>query len=233
MKAIHLFFGTLVLLAMTACGVSRHTAADVNLSSVREFAFIQPHAYIVCYGDDGKGYLDPADGRKAVDIITTIINAERFPFSDMIPVDYDEDSSLRKWVENFTDVDPAKIDRLRVPRSLCKRIEESGHRYGIVLFSYGYVQTVKGYQREKVTKAAQKAIDGVIQSITGISGLTNPSQNYYVSSPYGNVLYCAVVDAEADRVVHFVEEVPTLASHPKERADVSELLHKLLKEFIR
>ena len=31
----------------------------------------------------------------------------------------------------------------------------------------------------------------------------------------------------------FVKEVPTLASHPEETADVSELLHKLLKEFIR
>ena len=72
-----------------------------------------------------------------------------------------------------------------------------------------------------------------IESLTGISGLTNPSRNYNVDSPYGNVLYCAVIDGETDRVVHFVQEVPTLASHPEETADVNELLHKLLKEFIR
>ena len=234
MRLFKLFVCATVLLAMSACGPSRHTSSDVNLSAIREYAFIQPYSYIVCYGDDGKGYLDKDDCRKATELITSIINSERFPFSDDIEVDYDDDDApIRKWIENFPDVDPTKIDRLRVPKSLCKLIESKGLRYGIVIYSYGYTQTVKGYQREKVTKAAQQAIDSVVKSITGISGLTNPSQSYYVNSPYGNVLYCAVVDAEADRVVHFVEEVPTLASHPTTRADVSELLHKLLKEFIR
>ena len=92
---------------------------------------------------------------------------------------------------------------------------------------------MKGYQREKVEKAASKVLDKAIEAITGIRGMTNPSQNYYVDSPYGNVLYCAVIDGDSDRVIHFVKEVPTLASHPEETADVSELLHKLLKEFIR
>ena len=54
-----------------------------------------------------------------------------------------------------------------------------------------------------------------------------------MGDPYGNVMYCAVIDGETDRVVHFVKEVPTFASHPTESGDVSELLHKLLKEFVR
>lgn len=234
MKTSRLLIGALTLLVLTACGASRHTASDVNLSAVREYAFIQPHAYIVCYGDDGKGRLDEGDCRASAGIITNIINSERFPFSDMIPVDYQgEHSDLRKWIENFTDVDPKKIDRLRVPKSLRRLIDESGLRYGIVIFSFGYTQTKAGYQREKIEKAAGKVIDKAVESLTGITGLTNPSQNYSVGSPYGNVLYCAVIDGDTDRVVHFVEEVPTFASHPTESRDVSELLHKLLKEFIR
>jgi hypothetical protein len=77
------------------------------------------------------------------------------------------------------------------------------------------------------------AVAEAIESLTGIRGLTNPSQNYSVDSPYGNVLYCAVIDGETDRVVHFVNETPTFASHPEENSYVSELLHKLLKEFVR
>ena len=88
-------------------------------------------------------------------------------------------------------------------------------------------------QREKVEKAASKVLDSAIEKLTGISGLTNPSKNYYVSDPYGNILYCAVVDSQTDEVVHFVNETPTLASHPTENRDVNELVHKLLKEFIR
>ena len=82
-------------------------------------------------------------------------------------------------------------------------------------------------------KAASKVIDKAIESLTGITGLTNPSQNYSVSDPYGNVLYCAVIDGETDRVIHFVNETPTFGSHPTENSYVSELLHKLLKEFVR
>ena len=224
----------LAVAALAACGASRHTASDVNLSAVREYAFFQPYSYIVCYGDDGKGYYDEGDSQKATSIISNIINSERFPFSDEIPMDYkDDNADVRKWIRTFPDFDPAKIDRLRVPKSLRRMIEQSGLRYGIVIYSFGYTQTKAGYQREKIEKAAGKFIDKAIESLTGIKGLTNPSQNYSVGDPYGNILYCAVIDGDTDRVVHFVREVPTFASHPTENSYVSELLHKLLKEFIR
>ena len=151
----------------------------------------------------------------------------------MVPANYsDENEDIKNWMRSFPDVDPSKADRLRVPKSLRELVNKSGLRYGVVIYSYGYVQTKKGYQTEKIEKAASKVIDEALEKLTGIGGITNPSKNYSVSSPYGNVLFCAVIDGEADRVVHFVKEVPTLASHPEESADVSELLHKLLKEFI-
>ena len=229
-----LMLGIAALLLLTACGPSRYTSSTSNLSSIPEFAFVEPYSYIVLYGDDGKGYYNESSSLGATKIISNIINSERFPFSDMIAADYDgENEDIKNWLRTFPDVDPAKADRLRVPKSLRRILDKSGLRYGIVIYSYGYEQTKAGYQREKVEKAASKVIDKAIESLTGISGLTNPSRNYNVDSPYGNVLYCAVIDGETDRVVHFVQEVPTLASHPEETADVNELLHKLLKEFIR
>ncbi len=229
-----LILGIAALSLLTACGPSRYTNSTTNLSSVGEYAFIEPYSYIVLYGDDGKGYYNEASSEGATKIISNIINSERFPFSDMIEADYDgENADMQKWMRTFPDVDPAKADRLRVPKSLRKMIDKSGLRYGIVIYSYGYEQTKAGYQREKLEKAASGVIDKAVEALTGIKGLTNPSQNYNVNSPYGNILYCAVIDGEEDRVVHFVQEVPTLASHPEETADVSELLHKLLKEFIR
>ena len=231
---LKLIAGISALFFLTACGPSRYTSSTSNLSSISEFAFVQPYSYIVLYGDDGKGFYDDNSSKGASQIITNIINSERFPFSDMIEADYEgENSDIQKWLRTFPDVDPAKADRLRVPKSLRSILYNSGLRYGIVIYSYGYEQTVKGYQREKVEKAASKVLDKAIEALTGIRGMTNPSQNYYVDSPYGNVLYCAVIDGDSDRVIHFVKEVPTLASHPEETADVSELLHKLLKEFIR
>ena len=188
----------------------------MNLSAIPEYAFIQPYSFIVCYGDDGKGRYDEGDSQKASTLIENIINSERFPFSDMIPADYSGDNvDMQNWFRTLEDVDPGNYGRLRVPKSLRKLIDNSGLRYGIVIYSYGYTQTKVGYQREK------------------IEGITNPSQNYTVSDPYGNIMFCAVIDGQTDRVVHFVKEVPTFSSHPTEQGYVSELLHKLLKEFIR
>lgn len=199
-----------------------------------EYAFIQPYSFIVCYGDDGKGAYDEDDSQKATTLISNIINSERFPFSDMIRADYaGANVDIQNWFRTLEDVDPEKASRLRVPKSLRKLIDDSGLRYGIVVYSYGYTQTKVGYQREKLEKAAGKVIDKAVESLTGIRGITNPSQNYSVGDPYGNILFCAVIDGETDRVVHFVKEVPTFASHPTESGDVSELLHKLLKEFVR
>ena len=235
MKTIQrLLIGFFALILAAACGPSRYTSSTFNLASVPEYAFIEPYSYIILYGDDGKGYYNEESSATATNIISNIINSERFPFSDMIPADYDgENEDIQKWMRTFPDVDPSKADRLRVPKSLKKLLDKSGLRYGVVIYSYGYVQTKKGYQKEKVEKAASKVIDTAIEKLTGISGLTTPSRDYNVSSPYGNVLYCAVIDGETDRVVHFVNETPTFASHPGENSYVSELLHKLLKEFMR
>ncbi len=231
---LRLVLGISALFLLTACGPSRYTNSSFNLASVPEFASVEPYSFIVLYGDDGKGYYNEDSSRGATNIITNIINSERFPFSEMIPADYSGDNvDIQNWFRNFEDIDPAKSSRLRVPKSLRKLIDKSGLRYAIVIYSYGYTQTKVGYQREKIEKAAGKVIDKAVESLTGIRGLTNPSQNYYVSDPYGNIMFCAVIDGETDRVVHFVKETPTFASHPTESDYVSELLHKLLKEFIR
>lgn len=222
------------LMMLESCGPARYTQSGTNLASVQEFAFIDPYAYMIVYGDDGKGYYNEDNSKKAAQLITSIVESERFPFTDAIAADYDgENSDIRKWVTNFDENTPARADRLRVPKSLKTLVKDSGNRYGIVIYSFGYTQTVAGYQREKLEKAASKVVDKAIESLTGIRGLTNPTGNYYVSDPYGNIMYCAVVDVEEDRVVNFVREVPTFGSHPLESQYVSELLHKLLKDFIR
>ena len=73
MKTTKTLLALLTLLALTACGASRHTASDVNLAAIPEYAFIQPYSFIVCYGDDGKGAYDEDDSQKATTLISNII----------------------------------------------------------------------------------------------------------------------------------------------------------------
>ena len=55
---------TLALTVLESCGPARYTQSGTNLSSVQEFAFIEPYAYMVLYGDDGKGYYNDNDSRR-------------------------------------------------------------------------------------------------------------------------------------------------------------------------
>lgn len=222
-----------VVLALTACGSARHTTG-VKMSTIPEFAFIQPCAYMVFYEDDGRGYYNQSSSDVASQVIANVINSERFPFTDMIPADYQGDNNdIFQWAQNLTEIKSAQVDRLRVPKSLTSLLNENGQRYGLLIYSYGYTMSQEAYQRERIEKAASKVIDTAAEKLTGISGLTNPSRSYIPSDPYGNMLVCVVVDAQEQRVIYYAKQIPTFASHPKDNADVRKLLHKLLKDFIR
>lgn len=218
------------LLLLFSCATTRQ-ASGVKVSKIREFAYIKPCAYMVFYEDDGAGYYNQTNSDLASDVIANVINAERFPFTEMIPADYQGDNNdIFLWARNLTDIQTAQVDRIRVPKTLLSLISDSGQRYGILIYSYGYTMSVKAYEKERYQKAASKVIDTAVEKLTGIGGLTNPSRTHIPSDPYGNEMSCVVVDAEEQRVVYYRKQTPAFASHPRDNEDVSKLLHKLLKD---
>ena len=233
MKFSKVLLTACALLALAACVTTRHSSG-VKVSDIPELAFVQPYAYMVFYGDDGSGYYNQSSSDVASSVVSNVINAERFPFTDMIQADYqDANSDIATWAVNLTSIKKSQVDRLRVPKSLVSIINGSGLRYGILIYSYGYTMSEKAYQKERLEKTASKIIDTAAEKLTGIGGLTNPSRSYIPSDPYGNEMACVVVDAQEQRVVYYCKQTPTFASHPKDNEDVSKLLHKLLKDFIR
>ncbi len=54
MKFSKVLLTACALLALAACGTTRHSSG-VKVSDIPEFAFVQPYAYMVFYGDDGSG----------------------------------------------------------------------------------------------------------------------------------------------------------------------------------
>lgn len=220
-----------VLLA-SACGPSRYTAADVNLAAIEKFAIFEPYAYIIGYDANNKAFYDGVDSKTEASMITGIIESERYPFSDIIPVDYfDSKTDDLRWVSNMSQVDPSKIDRLRPPKSIRNKLQESGYRYGVIISTRGYIRSREVLQREALVRAASRVIDKVLEEATGKKSRT--VYYYPQSSPYGNEMYLAVIDGETDRVVHFVKENFASFSHPTNRADVNNMLHRLLKDFDR
>ena len=112
----------------------------------------------------------------------------------MIEADYEgANSDIQKWLRTFPDVDPSKADRLRVPKSLRTMLYNSGLRYGIVIYSYGYEQTIidntllpdaqrllsQAQNQLASTPEDQPGYAGLYQAITQLAGLisSHPSSS--------------------------------------------------------
>ena len=230
-----LAFALVTLFALGSC-LTVNAGPGFKIKDVPEFAFFQPCACIDMYYTNG-GYYSQYQTDKAAQIVADIINVERFPFSDMIPADYYGDGAnadALKWANVLAQTKPKDVGRLRVPKSLIAQLNESEDRYGVFIFTYGYVTSVEAYEKEKRDKAISRAVDAVAEGLTGVKGVTNPSQNYSASIPYNNEMLCVVIDKQERSVVYFKKQgAPMFNSHPTDLEDVSKMLHKLLRDFIK
>ncbi len=226
-----------LLVALFAFGsfLTASAGSGFKVKAIPEFAFFQPCACIDMYYTDG-GYYSQPQTDKAARMVADIIESERFPFSEMIPADYYNDgvnADALKWAKILAETKPKDVGRLKVPKSLLAMLGESEDRYGVFIYTYGYVTSVDAYEKEKRDKAISRAVDAVAEGITGIKGLTNPSQNYSPDIPYNNEMLCVVIDKEERSVVYSKKQpAPLFNSHPTDYEDVSKMLHKLLKDFI-
>lgn len=222
----------MALLTLASCGTTRYST-NVKIANIREFAFIQPCSYMDLFDTDG-GYFSQYYSDKAAQTVVDVINSERFPFSEMLPADYTEaNSDALAWAKILVDIKRSQLDRMKVPKSLITLLQGSQDRYGVFIYTRGYLTTNEAYEQEKREKATSKVIDNVAEKLTGIQGLTNPSRNYTPNDPYGNEILCVVIDKEEGRLVYYAKKTPTFSSHPTDNGDVSDMLHDLLKDFIR
>ncbi len=209
-----------MLLMLTSCMTSRYSGT--NPSEMGELAFFQPRANQF-YFESSTAPREPSLSAASEELMADLINSRRYPFSDMIPMDYaDADSEIARWINGFSDLEVSDAKHLRVPRQLTEKIVASGHRYGIVIHSYGYIKSNERYDKEKMAEL----VDNIIRA------LFNETPRYSYNDQYGNALYAAVVDTQTDRVVYY-SRVLSNADHPLSRGCVSEQMKKLLKDFER
>ena len=91
--------------------------------------------------------------------------------------------TLAKW---YIETDGGNLNYITIPETIDRFIEESGHRYGMVVYSEGYSRTGGNYALE------------VVKTI-GIGILTG-----WVSAPYKDEthLYLMILDSDTDRIVY-------------------------------
>ena len=235
-----------VVVAISSCGpVTYSSSENLNLKSVREYAFIEPVADVLYYDRKNKPVYDYEFSEEAADLITTIVSAQRYPFSEVIHMDYDRsDREIRKWIQNIGSVSTSRLDRVRVPRDLLDAIDRSGHRYGVVIFSSGYIRSREAIRYEETQEAIGNAIGAALDAIfskkdkdddkdgkkkkSSYETYSNPENK----TPYDCNMYCVVIDNESDEIVHYIHPVPFLEKDPLNGSDMDTMLSRLLRDFI-
>jgi len=210
----------LVAVMFSSCGAT-YTASGTNVSKIDELALIQPKS-IVCYFDTpSSGYRDASLAAASEELLTDLLTSRRYPFTDPVAADYEgTGAGIAKWIDGFSDLESGDIRRLKVPKELTELIKSTGHRYGIVVHAYGFIQSDESYAKEKMVELA----GNIVRS------LFNEPKRYTAGDQVGNALYTAVIDTETNRVVYF-NSVLSNADHPLSRRDVGVQMNSLLKKF--
>ena len=230
-----------VVVAVSSCGpVTYSSSENLNLKSVREYAFIEPVADVLYYDRKNKPVYDYEFSEEAADLITTIVSAQRYPFSEVIHMDYDRsDREIRKWIQNIGSVSTSRLDRVRVPNDLLDAIDRSGHRYGVVIFSSGYIRSREAIHYEETQEAIGNAIGAALDAIFSKKDKDDgkkkstyePYSNPQNKTPYDCNMYCVVIDADSDEIVHYIHPVPFLEKDPLNGRDMETMLNRLLRDF--
>jgi len=244
MKKIFAPFASAVMaLVAASCGPLTYTPSDIDIASIHEFAFIEPVADILYYDSRNKPVYDYELSDEAADLIASIVSSQRYPFSDVVAMDYDGgERGVRKWIQNLGDISTSRLERVRVPNDLRKTIEKTGYRYGIIIYSNGYIRSREAIHYEETQEAIGNAIGAVIDAIANSgkkSDKDNKNSSYHYTSspenktPYDTNLYCVVIDSQEDRIIHYVHPLPFFENDPLNGRDMESMLTRLLKEFYR
>ena len=234
-----------VAAAISSCGPVKYSSSvKLNLKSVDEYAFIEPVADILYYNNRNKPVYDPELSDEAADLIASLVSAQRYPFSDVIDLDYDRsDSKIRKWIQNIGSVSTSRLDRVKVPKELLKVIEDSGHRYGVVIFSSGYIRSREAIRYEETQEAIGNVIGAAITAIVNSNKKDSdkdkdkkdtsyrPYSNSQNKTPYDCNMYCVVIDSESDEIIHYIHPIPFFEKDPLDGSDMDTMLSRLLSDF--
>ena len=204
----------------SSCGAS-YTAAGTNVSKINELALIEPRSLIYYFDSPSSGHLDSSLVAASEQLVTDILTSTRYPFTDPVAADYEgAGASIAKWIDAFSSLESSDIKNLKVPKALTELIKSTGHRYGIVIHAYGYIESNEAYDQEKL----EELVGNIIRT-----ALDKPKQ-YTAGDQVGNALYTAVIDTQTDRVVYF-NSVLSNADHPLSRRNVSSQMKSLLRKF--
>ena len=227
----------LVLIAaivLSASCLTYHYVSE-DAASVDDITLILPYSRVFYIDKDGESY-DEEQSARQQKILTGLLYGMGLPIKDTLNVvGLPNQKDLDEEISFLPAINPKEVGNLNSDGPVDKLLEKNGARYGLILFSEGFVKDKALYKSE----VAKTLIVGVVGGLVGaaIGGALGGSGigMSYVATPgwaYGSSLYAMLIDTQTDKVLYYNRVNPE-ERNPMKSETLASQLEKLLKKLPR
>ena len=212
----------LAVAALTSCATSRFYAGFTPESAANEMVLLHPVSHQFYLDSRDNEFYSDSLSVVSEDLMAQLAPAVGVPVNCVIALDSLQREEAAAFMAYVAAHDRSKAGEFAIPSALDDLLEESGYRYGLVLYADGVSRDVGDY----VGKAAfglGLAIFTAIITLGTVSVYTYPT-------PAISVMYAAVLDSQTDRIVFYnLREYEDLETTSEK--SVRKQLSRLLKDF--
>jgi len=221
------------VLLSASCSTYHYVSEDA--ASVDDITLILPYSRVFYIDKDGESY----DEKLSVEqqkILTGLLYGMGLPIVDTLNVvGLPNQKDLDEEISFLPAINPKEVGNLNSDGPVDKLLEKNGARYGLIIFSEGFVKDKSLYKSE----VAKTLIVGIVGGLVGaaIGGALGGSGigMSYVATPgwaYGSSLYAMLIDTQTDKVLYYNRVNPE-ERNPMKSETLASQLEKLLKKLPR
>ena len=221
------------VLLSASCSTFHYVSEDA--ASVDDITLILPYSRVFYIDKDGESY-DEEQSTRQQKILTGLLYGMGLPIKDTLNVvGLPNQKDLDEEISFLPAINPKEVGNLNSDGPVDKLLEKNGARYGLIIFSEGFVKDKALYRSE----VAKTLIVGIVGGLVGaaIGGALGGSGIglSYVATPgwaYGSSLYAMLIDTQTDKVLYYNRVNPE-ERNPMKSETLASQLEKLLKKLPR
>lgn len=221
------------VLLSASCSTYHYVSEDA--ASVDDITLILPYSRVFYIDKDGESY-DEKQSVEQQKILTGLLYGMGLPIKDTLNVvGLPNQKDLDEEISFLPAINPKEVGNLNSDGPVDKLLEKAGARYGLIIFSEGFVKDKALYKSE----VAKTLIVGIVGGLVGsaIGGALGGSGIglSYVATPgwaYGSSLYAMLIDTQTDKVLYYNRVNPE-ERNPMKSETLASQLEKLLKKLPR
>lgn len=228
-----IIFFSIAVLALMSCSTTRYVSKEV--SGIDKITLIMPYSRVFFIDKEGESY-DEARSSEQQRVLTKLLMQSGLPINDSLNVvGLANQKELDEEISFLPAINPKEVGDLNSDGPIDKLLEKNGSRYGLIIFSEGFVKDKALYKSEVAKAVLVSVVGGLVGgAIGGAIGGTGISMSY-VATPgwqFGSSLYAMLIDTATDKVLFYNRVGPDERNPMKEEALASQL-EKLFKKFPR